>query len=169
MEETHSIEEIKTMFNSNKPVEQKETDTIVQEMFHEAVKATVANDESLKGKVVDTAKKFTETKMQTIATNVDTEYKEAVFNNSRDACECFGSNEKTSPIYAVKMMTFFYNILLAIWIFCGAFTFMPVIFIFKRIQVGLKKTWLALVFAIIIYMLVVFVVPYATIWRAKIK
>lgn len=130
---------------------------LVETMFEQAVVNQVATDENLKSNVLDTAKKFTETKMQTIKTDVDTEYKKANFNNKKDACESYGFNEKTTPIWATKVMTVGYDVMLAIWLFIGSFTFMPVIFIAKKLTVGLKKTWLAILFALIIYLGVTFV------------
>ena len=95
--------------------------------------------------------------MQVIQTNVDTEQKEANFNNKKDACESYGFNEKTTPIWATKFMSIGYSIMLSIWLFIGTFTFMPVIFIAKKMSVGLKKTWIAVVFAIILYLGITFV------------
>lgn len=130
---------------------------LVEQMFEQAVVHQVANDEELKGKVLDTAKQFTETKMQTIETNVNTEFLEANFNNKKDACESYGFNEKTTPVWATKVMSWGYNVMLAIWLFVCTFTLMPVIFITKKISVGLKKTWIAILFALIIYLSVTFV------------
>ena len=50
-----------------------------------------------------------------------------------------------------------YSIMLAIWLFIGSFTFMPVIFIAKKMSVGLKKTWVAVVAAILLYFGITFV------------
>lgn len=135
----------------------KESDELVNNMFNEAVKYEVANNEELQDEVLDTAKQFTKTKMQIIKTDVDTEHKEAVFNNRKDACESYGFSEKTTPTWATKAMTWGYNVMLAIWLFVGTFTFMPVIFIAKKMAVGLKKTWLAVIFAIILYLGITFV------------
>ena len=95
--------------------------------------------------------------MKVIETNVDTENKEAHFNNKKDACESYGFNEKTTPIWATNVMSFGYSLMLGLWLFIGSFTFMPIIFIAKKISVGLKKTWLAVVFAIILYLGITFI------------
>ena len=83
--------------------------------------------------------------------------KEANFNNKKDACESYGFNEKTTPIWATKLMTFGYNIMLAIYLFVASFTVMPVIFLTKKISVAIKKTWIAILFALGIYLCVTFV------------
>jgi hypothetical protein len=153
----------KTIFdNMNKPavVEEPKPDKkaeLVEAMFQEAVVHEVGNNEDLKNQVLDTAKTYTETKMQVIKTEVDTEYKKAVFDNNADACESYGFNEKTTPSWAVRFMKVGYSIMLAIYLFLASFTVMPVIFLAKKMAVGLKKTWIAVVFAIVIYLGIVFV------------
>lgn len=130
---------------------------LVQEMFEQAVVHEVTTNEELKSKVLDTAKKFTDTKMKVIEKNVDSEHKEANFNNKKDACESYGFNEKTTPIWATNFMSVGYSIMLAIWLFVGTFTYMPVIFITKKLSVGIKHTWIAIVFAVVLYLAVTLV------------
>lgn len=131
--------------------------SLVESAFNQAVVHQIKNDMNLQDNMLDTAKVCVETEMQTLATNVDTKHKEAVFNNAKDACESYGFNEKTTPIWAVNFMKIGYSIILAIWLFIGSFTFMPVIFIAKKISVGLKRTWLAVLIALVIYLCVTFV------------
>jgi hypothetical protein len=50
-----------------------------------------------------------------------------------------------------------YTIILAIYLFVATFSVMPVIFLAKKMAVGLRKTWIAVVFAVIIYLGVIFV------------
>lgn len=163
LEQKAEEQKSKSIFaNVNKPavVEEKKPDKkseLVEAMFQDAVVHEVGNNEDLKQNVLDTAKTYTETKMQVIKTEVDTEYKKAVFDNNADACESYGFNEKTTPSWAVRMMKVGYSIMLAIYLFLASFTVMPVIFLAKKIAVGLKKTWIAVLFAIIIYLGVVFV------------
>lgn len=155
----------KTMFDELKkdnlptPVEQKrdEKAELVNDMFKAAIVSEVKNNEDLQVQVIDTAKKYTETKMETIKNDVDTEYKEAVYNNNEDACLAYGFNEKTTPTWAIRMMKFGYSIMLAIYVFLASFTVMPIIFLVKKISVGLRHTWIAVLFAILIYLGVVFV------------
>ena len=112
---------------------------LIDSMFKDGIKYQVANNQDLQNKVLETAKTYTETKMKVIETNVDTENKEAHFNNKKDACESYGFNEKTTPIWATNVMSFGYSLMLGLWLFIGSFTFI-IIFIAKKISVGLKKT-----------------------------
>lgn len=142
------------------PVEVKPQDKnqqLVENVFNQAVVHEVSNSEELKQKVLETAHTYVDTKMQTLATQVDSEHKEAVFDNNKDACESYGFNEKRTPLWAVKFMKVGYSIMLAIYIFLASFTVMPVIFLMKKIQVAVKRTWIAIILALIIYACVTFV------------
>lgn len=134
-----------------------EKSELIEDMFKDGIRYQVANNQELQDKVLETAKTYTETKMQVIQTNVDTEKKEANFNNKKDACESYGFNEKTTPVWATKFMSIGYSIMLAIWLCIGTFTFMPVIFIAKKMSVGLKKTWIAVLFALLLYLGITFI------------
>lgn len=144
-----------TIAQPEQPIVDKK-EHLVDAMFEQAVINQVATNEDLKGKVLETAKKYTATKMDKIETDVDTEHKESVFNNNKDACESYGFNETTTPEWAVAFMRWGYNIMLAIWIFIGSFTFMPVIFVAKKVSVGVKNTWIAGLIAILLYVCATF-------------
>lgn len=153
--EEKQSQEIDIFKPKDKPVEVKQDDKnqqLVEGMFNQAILHEVANNEELKGNVLDAAKVYVDTEMQTIKTKVDTKNKEAVFDNNKDACESYGFNEKTTPKWAIGFMRWGYNVILAIWLFIGSFTFMPVIFVAKKISVGIKKTWLAGLIALLIYL-----------------
>lgn len=130
---------------------------LVENVFNQAVMHEVSNSEELKEKVLETAHTYVDTKMQTLATQVDSEHKEAVFDNNKDACESYGFNEKRTPLWAVKFMKVGYSVMLAIYLFIASFTVMPVIFLMKKIQVAVKKTWIAIILALIIYLSVTFI------------
>lgn len=147
-------------FSEPTSVENKTQDknsALVENMFNQAVMHEVSNNENLKETVLDTANTYVDTKMKTLKKKVDTEHKEAVYDNNKDACESYGFNERTTPTWAVNFMRWGYNVMLAIWIFIGSFSFMPVIFVAKKIAVGVKKVWLAVILALIIYLAVTLV------------
>ena len=130
---------------------------LVDDMFEQAVVHEVATNLDLKEEVLDAAKTYTSTKMKVIKTKVDTELKEASFDNCKAACESYGFKETSTPIWAQRFMTKGYNVMLAIWLVIGSFTFMPVIFITKKIAVGIKNVWIAVIIALIIYLGATFV------------
>ena len=130
---------------------------LVEDMFEKAVVHEVATNPELKSEVLDAAKTYTSTKMKVIKTKVDTELKEASFDNCKAACESYGFNESTTPIWAQGFMTKGYNAMLFIWLIIGTVTFMPVIFIAKKIAVGIKNVWLAGIIAVLLYLGATFV------------
>lgn len=156
-------------FNFDKqaqPVQQAQEDRkdlLIEAAFEQATIAKLQNDEALRERVSTTAEKFVDTKMQGIQTSVDTEYKKVFYENRKDACESYGFEEKTTPIWAVKLMSIGYSVMLAIWLLIGTFTYMPVIFIAKKIKVGVKKTWLAILFALALYLIITVGVPFLSI------
>lgn len=132
--------------------EKDENRQLVEGMFNDAIKVEVANNEELKEKVLDTAKTYVETEMKSIENKVEGKHKEAVYDNHKDACESYGFNEKRTPLWAVKFMSWGYNVMLGLWLLIGSFTFMPIIFVAKKISVGIKRTWIAGLLAFFIYL-----------------
>lgn len=128
-----------------------DTDELVDNVFKQAVVTQVQTDGELQTKVLGTAKKFTETKMEVIKNRVDKEDKQAFFENNESACECFGYDEKDTEKWAVKYMKIWHTIMTAIWISIGWVTYAPVAFIAKKIGVIFRKTWIAVLIAIILY------------------
>lgn len=136
--------------NVQKP--QDEAGDLVQNVFNQAVVTKVTEDQELQGEILDTAKKYTKTKMDIVKNKVDKEDKEAYFDNNAAACDCFGYNEKTTEKWAVKWMKGWHNVMNGIWIIIGFFTYAPITFIAKKITVIFKKTWLAVLLAILLYL-----------------
>lgn len=134
--------------------EQDENKQLVEGMFNDAIKVEVKNNDELKGKILDTAKTYVETEMKSIENKVEGKHKEAVYDNHKDACESYGFNEKRTPLWAVTLMSWGYNVMLALWLLVGSFTFMPIIFVAKKISVGIKKAWIAGLLAVLIYLAV---------------
>lgn len=127
------------------------TDSIVEDVFNQAVVAKITDDDDLKNKMLNTAKKFTETKMKIIDNKVDKEDKRAFFENNESACECFGYDEKDTEKWAVGYMKIWHTIMTAIWVTIGWVTYAPITFIAKKISVIVKRTWIAVIVAIILY------------------
>lgn len=144
-------QEIQLFKNKQQEPEKDQNQQLVEKVFNSAIVKQVTDNQELNSKVLQTASTYVNTAMQTISTNVDTKYKEAVFVNNQDACESYGFNEKTTPTWAVRLMKFGYSIMLALYLFIASFTVMPVIFLMKKIQVAVKHTWIAIVLALLIY------------------
>ena len=135
---------------------------LVESAFNQAIVHTVATKEEVKSELLDSAEIVIKNKTNAIRERADQEDKEAYFNNKKGACECFGYNETTTEKWAVKVMSFWHNIMTAIWIFLGFFTFAPITFVAKKITVIFKKSWIAFTVAILIYLFIVVGVPLLT-------
>ena len=133
------------------PVEIPSASDMVEQAFNQAIVATVKNEEKVQKELLESAEKVIHNKTSEIKAKAETEEKAAHFNNKKSACECFGYNEETTEKWAVSAMGIWHNIITAIWIFLGMFTFAPITFVAKKISVIVKRTWLAIVIAILIY------------------
>lgn len=158
----------------DKPVEKREIQTakdtageLVESAFNQAIVHNVATDESVQNELLDSAKKVVKNKTNAIKERADLEDKTAYFNNKKGACECFGYNEATTEKWAVKVMNGWHNIMTAIWLFIGFFTFAPITFVAKKITVIFKKAWVAVLLSIIIYLIVVVGIPLLTSYLNK--
>lgn len=128
---------------------------LVDEAFSQAIVAQVQNNEELQKELLGSADTVIHNKVNAIKAKADQEDKETHFNNKKGACECYGFNETTTPKWAVNLMNFFHNIFIVVWIVVGSFTFAPIVFVGKKISVIVSKTWVAMVLAFVIYVLIV--------------
>lgn len=124
---------------------------LVESAFDQAIVHTVQTDENVQTQLLDSAGKVIKNKLNAVKERTELEDKEAHFNNKKGACECFGYNEKSTEKWAVNVMSWWHNIMTAIWVLIGSFTFAPVTFVAKKIKVIFKATWLCVVLALIIY------------------
>lgn len=131
------------------------TQQLVEEAFNRAIVHRVTTDENVQKDLLDSAGKVVKNKTEVIKERADLEEKTAFFNNKKGACECFGYNEETTEKWAVKVMSLWHNIMTAIWLFIGFFTFAPITFVAKKIMVIFKKTWIAITISIILYVLAI--------------
>lgn len=135
---------------------------LVEEAFNQAVVHRVKTDEEVQNTLLQSADKVIQNKTNAIKERADQEDKEAYFNNKKNACECFGYNEATTEKWAVKVMNYWHNVMTAIWLFIGFFTFAPITFVAKKVEVIFKKSWVAVVVAIVLYLIIVVGIPLLT-------
>lgn len=128
---------------------------LVDEAFNQAIVAQVQNNEELQKELLGSADTVIHSKVNAIKAKADQEDKETHFNNKKGACDCYGFNETTTPKWAVNFMNFFHNVFIVIWIIVGSFTFAPIVFVGKKIGVIVSRTWVAMVLAFVIYILIV--------------
>lgn len=128
---------------------------LVEKAFGQAIVNEVMTNDNVQKKLLDSAGHVIDNKLDAIKSQAEQEDKQAYFNNKKGACECFGYNETTTEKWAVNAMNCWHNIMTAFWLFVGFFTFAPIIFVAKKIVVIFKKTWLAVLISILIYLIVI--------------
>lgn len=142
---------------------------VTGEAFGQAMMYTVKTDEDMQRQLLTTAKQVIKDKTESIADMAETERKEKFFDKNADACNYFGYEEKTTAKFHVKAMAFWAFVLNSIYIFTiGYFVVAPITFILTKIKVVVKKTWLAFVLALIVYLLVIGV-PVLLAWLGSAK
>lgn len=140
---------------------------IVGEVFGQAVMHTVVTDD-VREQLLSTAKKVVQDKAETIADAAEKENKAQHFKKHEDACNYFGYDEQTTSKFHVKAMAFWAFVLNTIYIFTiGYFVVAPVSFILKKLVVVVKKTWVAVLLALLIYLFIVVGIPAISVLIAK--
>ena len=131
------------------------TAELVDNAFSQAVIAKIAQSDDIKIDLMNTAEKVIKNQTDAIGSDAEAMSKKANFNNKKSACDCFGYNEDTTEKWAVNIMNMWHNIMTAVWMFIGCFTFAPITFIAKKITVIIKRTWIAVLVSVLIYLTVV--------------
>lgn len=160
MEKEKSISEIDFQKRENEqPAVQSEKlvpKDLVKEGVNAAVIHKIKNDEAVKEQLLKTADTIIGTEIEQKKNDAEKEEKRAVFENNKDACDLYGIDEKTVPKWVVKSARHVQNFWYAIWIIVGFFTTAPVVFLSKKIKVIFKRTWISVIFALVIYLAVIF-------------
>ena len=94
------------------------------------------------------------------------ENKEAPCKKEKSACYCFGYNDTNASHWSEVVMNVWYNIMTAIWIIIGCFTFAPITFVAKKISVIFKK-WVAVILSLLIYFTVLSIPVVIAVLRLK--
>ena len=163
MDELMPMEEIRKEIRVETPVinftEQSSppsvAETTMQSIVGQAVIHQMSNDDT-KQRVLKTADKVIKTEISKIENQVEQGEKEAVFSNNKDACDLYGIDEKTVPKWVVNIAKLVQNFWYIIWLIMGAATVAPIVFLGKKIKVVIKKTWIAMLFAVLIYAAILF-------------
>lgn len=125
-------------------------ETTMQHIVGQAVVHQMSNDDT-KQRVLKTADKVIKTQISQIENQVEQGEKEAVFSNNKDACDLYGIDEKTVPKWVVNVAKLVQNFWYFVWLIAGAATIAPIVFLGKKIKVVIKKTWIAMLFSVLIY------------------
>lgn len=148
---SQEIDERKSENSDVSAKEETENEEFINSLFNKSVFEQAENNQNLKEKVSNTAEQYAQTRIEAIKKSTEKEEKKALFDNNKDMCECYGFDEVTTTKFLVNFMKIGYSAMSILWIIIGTFTFMPIIFVSKKLTVVVKKLWLAIVIAVLTY------------------
>ncbi len=131
-------------------------DEVVAEVFGQAVVHAVSTDDAVREELLGTARQVIHEKTQSITDIAETESKAKHFMKHNDACSYFGYEETTTSKFHVRAMAFWAAVLNTIYIFTiGYFIVAPISFILRKLKVVIKTSWVAILLALVIYLIIV--------------
>lgn len=133
------------------PAKKVKAGDLIEQGIGFTVVQKIQTDTDIQEKIGQTANRMIDNKLVEKANETERQKKEEVFKNNKDACDLYGIDEKTVPVWVVKSAKVVQNFWYLIWLVVGFFTTAPVVFLSKKIAVVFKKTWISVLLAIIIY------------------
>lgn len=145
-----------------------EAGALVDEALKAGVMAHIKKNGKVQEKLVNTANSVIDTKINVLQSQADKADKKAYFEANEAACSYFGYDEKTtnkSHVTLMKCWSWFFNTLYIVTI--GFFLVAPITFFAHKLKVVIKKTWLVLLLAVLIYVMIV-LAPFIGVWLGRI-
>lgn len=122
------------------------------------IDSSVRDDTEVQDKLKAQSKSAINNVLDTIDKKIVNEQQTANFKANEAACNSYGI-EKTCPIWLQKVMKVGYNIWSFIYSIIAFFTIVPVNIFFQGISHFIKKNWLALIVAILLYLILFVALP----------
>ena len=157
MNEENEKIDVKALIDEEKKAIIKEEDklSLLDRGVDAAIIHKITNDNDVKSRLLDTANDIINNKLDEKQNDSERDKKRAALENNKDACDLYGIDEKTVPIWVVKAAKIVQDFWYIVWIIIGFATTAPVVFLSKKLSVVFKRTWVAVLLAIIIYLAVV--------------
>ena len=133
-------------------IKQEDKLSLVDRGVDAAIIHKITNDDDVKSRLLDTANDIINNKLDEKQNDSERDKKRAALENNKDACDLYGIDEKTVPIWVVKAAKIVQDFWYIVWIIIGFATTAPVVFLSKKLAVVFKRTWVAVLLAIIIYL-----------------
>jgi len=124
----------------------------------DAIKCTIRNDEATQKQFIDQARKTIDNGLDTLDKKSLKERQDANFSVNAEACNAYGI-EKSVPLWEIRLMRWGHNFWFVIYFVVASLTIAPVNIFFKGISYFIKKTWAAVLIAVIMYTLIFIVLP----------
>ena len=159
MNEENEKIDVKALIETEKKAIIKEEDklSLLDRGVDAAIIHKITSDNDVKSRLLDTANDIINNKLDEKQNDSERDKKRAALENNKDACDLYGIDEKTVPIWVVKAAKIVQDFWYIVWIIIGFATTAPVVFLSKKLSVVFKRTWVAVLLAIIIYLAVVLV------------
>ena len=141
-------------FESKKDVvnnEEKTTEQLLEEVHKAALVAEVKNNDETKNKIMQQAQKTIDQNIQEIDNKNNLKVQQAVYDTNKEACRCYGI-EDSVPTWEVKMMAIGHAIWFVIYFIFASLTFCPINVFVKGIKSFVKNAWLAILFGVVCYL-----------------
>lgn len=159
MNEENEKIDVKALIDEEKKaiIEEEDKLSLVDKGVDAAIVHKITNDDDVRSRLLDTANDIINNKLDEKHNDSERDKKRAALENNKDACDLYGIDEKTVPIWVVKAAKIVQNFWYIVWIIIGFATTAPVVFLSKKLSVVFKRTWVAVLLAITIYLAAVLV------------
>ena len=160
MNEENEKIDIKALIDAEKEAiieEEKDKLSLVDKGVDAAIVHTIINDNNIQNRMLNTANTIINNKLDEKQHDSERDKKRAALGNNKDACALYGIEENTVPLWVVSVAKLVQNFWYIIWLIVGFFTTAPIVFLAKKITVVLKKTWVAVLLAVVIYLGIILV------------
>lgn len=159
MNEENEKIDVKALIDEEKKaiIEEEDKLSLVDKGVDAAIVHKITNDDDVKSRLLDTANDIINNKLDEKQNDSERDKKRAALENNKDACDLYGIDEKTVPIWVVKAAKIVQDFWYMVWIIIGFATTAPVVFLSKKLSVVFKRTWVAVLLAITIYLAAVLV------------
>lgn len=159
MNEENEKIDVKALIDEEKKaiIEEEDKLSLLDRGVDAAIVHKITNDDDVRSRLLDTANDIINNKLDEKHNDSERDKKRAALENNKDACDLYGIDEKTVPIWVVKAAKIVQNFWYIVWIIIGFATTAPVVFLSKKLSVVFKRTWVAVLLAITIYLAAVLV------------
>lgn len=143
--------------------EKKDTSEVIEKLQQEALLHAVKTDKATQEKLLDNAKKSAENEFYAMEQKTIAKKQEATYNANEEACRNYGI-DKAVALWQIKLMKIGSAIWFILYFIIATFTIAPIMVFFKGIKSFIKQTWLAVIFALLLYLILSVVIPILSIY-----
>ena len=136
---------------------------MVNNVFEQGVVHVVSNNEGVQAQILDTAEKVVRNKAEAIANQTTKEAQMSALEVNRDACENYGIQKDVS-LWKVNLMKMGSAFWFVVYFIIASLTIAPVTVFMKGLIGSVKKIWLAIILAVIFYLLIAVGLPLFVTW-----